>query len=116
VQLTLHRWKAAMPSAITTVVVLFNLKPGASIADYERFARETDLPIVNCLPSIEQFEVLKCTGLLGGGASPYQYVEILRVRSLEQLGQDTTTDLMKKVAGEFAGFADNPKFILTEAL
>ena len=29
------------------IIVLFNLKPGTSVADYEAFARERDLPIVN---------------------------------------------------------------------
>ena len=37
------------------IVVLFNLKAGVSVADYEKFARETDLPIVNRLPSINRF-------------------------------------------------------------
>ena len=101
---------------MTTVIVLFNLKPGASVADYERFARETDLPIVNKLPSVERFEVLKTAGLLGGGDAPYQYGEVLRLKSLEALGQDVATEQMKKVAGEFRVFADNPQFILTETL
>lgn len=30
-----------------TIVVLFNLKPGASVADYENWARAKDLPVVN---------------------------------------------------------------------
>ncbi|MBK6598128.1 MAG: EthD family reductase [Proteobacteria bacterium] len=101
---------------MTTVIVLFNLKPGASVADYERFARETDLPIVNKLPSVERFEVLKTAGLLGGGDAPYQYVEVLRLKSLEALGQDVATEQMKNVAAEFRVFADNPQFILTETL
>ncbi len=105
-----------MTTGVTTVIVLFNLKPGASVADYERFALETDLPIVNKLASVERFEVLKSAGLLGGGESPYQYIEVLRVKSLEGLGQDVATETMKKVAAEFRSFADNPQFILTAAL
>lgn len=98
------------------IVVLFNLKPGVVAADYERFARETDLPIVNRLPSVNRFEVLKSTGLLGGGNAPYQYIEILDIKSLEVLGQDVATDAMQKVAAEFRNLADNPQFILTEGL
>jgi hypothetical protein len=101
---------------MTTVVVLFNLKAGVSAADYEKFARETDLPIVNKLPSIDKFEVLKAQGLLGGGAAPYQYVEILRVKDMNQLGQDVSTETMKQVAGTFRSFADNPQFIVTSSL
>jgi hypothetical protein len=98
------------------IVVLFNLRPGVSVADYEAFARNTDLPIVNRLPSVNRFEVLKATGLLGGGAAPFQYIEILDVKDLAQLGQDVATDEMKKVAGAFRALADNPQFILTEHL
>ncbi|MFM7625598.1 MAG: REDY-like protein HapK, partial [Gammaproteobacteria bacterium] len=64
------------------IIVLFNLKPGVSVADYERFARETDLPIVNKLPSVRHFEVLKSQGLLGGGTAPFQYIEIIDLNSL----------------------------------
>ncbi len=32
---------------MTKIVVLFNLKPGVSVEAYERFARDTDLPIVD---------------------------------------------------------------------
>lgn len=98
------------------IVVLFNLKAGASVADYEKFARETDLPIVNRLPSINRFEVLRATGLLGGGAAPYQYLEILDVKDLGQLGQDVSTEQMRQVAATFRSFADNPQFIVTESL
>ncbi len=98
------------------IVVLFNLKPGVVVADYEKFARETDLPIVNALPSINRFEVLKATGLLSGGLSPYQYIEILDIKGLEQLGKDVATEQMQKVAAEFRSLADNPQFILTEYL
>ena len=98
------------------IIVLFNLKPGVAVADYEKFARETDLPIVNALPSVRRFEVLKSQGLLSGGAAPYQYIEIIDLESLEQLGKDTATETMKKVAATFRSMADEPQFILTESL
>jgi hypothetical protein len=98
------------------IVVLFNLKPGVAVADYEKFARETDLPIVNRLPSVNRFEVLKATGLLNGAASPYQYIEIIDVRDLGQLGQDVATEQMQKVASTFRSLADDPQFIVTEHL
>jgi hypothetical protein len=71
---------------------------------------------VNRLGSVEKFEVFKADGLLGGGASPDAYVEILRLRSLEQLGKDTQTPLMQKVVSTFRGMADNPQFILCSHL
>lgn len=98
------------------IIVLFNLKPGVSISDYETFARETDLPIVNKLPSVRHFEVLKSQGLLGGGSAPFQYIEIIDLNSLEQLGKDVSTETMQKVAATFQSMADNPQFIVTESL
>lgn len=98
------------------IIVLFNLKPGVSVADYEKFARETDLPIVNALPSVRSFEVLKAQGLLGGGSSPYAYVEVIDLHSLEALGADVSTETMQKVAATFQSMADDPKFIITDPL
>ena len=34
---------------MTIIVVLFNLKPGVSAAEYEAWAKATDLPTVNSL-------------------------------------------------------------------
>ena len=101
---------------MTTVIVLFNLRPGVAVADYEKFARDWDLPEVNRLPSVLGFEILKCQGLMGGGASPYQYIEILRLRSIEQLGQDAQSATMQKVVSTFQSLADNPQFIVTQTL
>lgn len=98
------------------IVVLFNLKPGVAVADYEKFARETDLPIVNRLPSVTRFEVLRAIGLLNGAAAPYQYIEILDVKDLGQLGQDVATEQMRQVSSAFRTLADNPQFIVTEEL
>ena len=98
------------------IIVLFNLKPGTSVAEYERFARETDLPIVNKLPSVNRFEVLKAQGLLGGGSSPYAYIEIIDVNSMEKLGADVSSETMQQVAATFRSLADNPIFIVTEQL
>ena len=101
---------------MTTVIVLFNLKSAAARADYERWAREVDLPTAGALPSVEKFEVLKATGLLTGGASPYEYIEILRINDINQLGKDVGTEAMQKVSAQFQAFADKPLFILSEAL
>lgn len=102
---------------MVTVVVLFNLKSGVDVAEYEAWARSTDLPIVNKLGSVDSFRVLRTQGLLGSEAkAPYQYVELLELTSLEALGQDISTPTMQRVAGEFGKFADNPQFIVTESL
>ncbi len=101
---------------MTKIIVLFNLKDSVSVEDYEVFARNTDLPIVNALPSVKKFEVLKAQGTFSGGPSPYQYIEIIDVHALDQLGSDVSTEAMKKVAAQFQSMAENPQFIITEVL
>ena len=101
---------------MTTIIVLFNLREDADKAAYEDWAKTTDLPTASNLPSVDKFEVLRTTGLLGGGEAPFQYIEVLEVNDLEQLGKDAATATMQKVAAEFVSFADNPQFILTESL
>lgn len=102
---------------MTTIVVLFNLKPGTDVAAYEEWARERDLPTVNGLDSVDRFEVLRSAGLLmSDAAPPYEYVELIRVNDMDKFGADVASEAVQKVAAEFGEFADNPLFILTEAL
>ena len=101
---------------MTTLIVLFNLKDPAKRADYEGWARDVDLPTAGGLKSVDKFEVLKASGLLTGGASPYEYIEILRINDMAQLGQDVATPTMQTVSAQFRAFADNPLFIVTQSL
>ena len=99
---------------MTKLVVLFNLKDDSARAEYEKWARTTDLPTVRKLPSVDSFIVQRVSGLFGTDApAPYQYVELIDINSLEQLGQDVSTETMAAVAGEFQKFADAPVFMLT---
>jgi hypothetical protein len=99
--------------AISRIIVLFNLKPGQSAADYETWARTTDLVTVKALKSIADFKVYEATGLLGSEAKPpYQYVEIIDVADMAVFGDEVGTETMQRVAAEFQGWAD-PIFITT---
>lgn len=102
---------------MTTIVVLFNLKPGTDSGVYEEWARARDLPTVNALDSVDQFEVLRSAGLLmSDAAPPYAYVELIRVNNMDKFGADVASEAVQKVAAEFGEFADQPLFILTEAI
>ncbi|MCU7995475.1 REDY-like protein HapK [Shewanella glacialipiscicola] len=102
---------------MTTLVVLFNLKSDTDHAAYEQWAKTTDIPTAGGLASVDRFEVLKAQGLLmSDSPSPYQYVELIEVNDMQQFGQDVQSDVMQKVAAQFQRFADNPLFILTQAL
>jgi hypothetical protein len=101
---------------MSTLIVLFNLKDCTQREAYERWACDVDLPTAGALRSVDSFEVLKATGLLTGGPSPYEYVEVLRINDMGQLGVDAGTPAMKAVSAQFQTFADQPLFIVTESL
>jgi hypothetical protein len=106
-----------MKSPEKTLIVLFRLKPGAEVSAYESWARSTDLPIVRKLPSVAGFEVYRAASLLGSGdRPPYDNVELITITDLTGFGTDVGTDTMRRVAGEFREFADNPVFILTNKI
>ncbi len=100
------------------IVVLFNLKPGMSAADYEAWAQKVDLPTVGALPSVEGFAVFKSLSVLGAGerSPPYAYIEIIDVNDMRVFGDDIATAAVRRVAEEFHAVADDPIFILTEKL
>jgi hypothetical protein len=100
-----------------TIVVLFNLKPNASITDYEAWAKAKDIPLVNSLNSVDKFSVLRMNHLLGSNTpSPYQYCEIIEVANMENFFTDIGTEAVQAGAKQFAEFADNPIFIVSENL
>jgi REDY-like protein HapK len=99
------------------IICLFNLKPGASVADYEAWARTTDTPTVNALNSVYDFTVHRATGLFGSDAKPpYDYVEVIDVTNLDHFIADVSDPAFQAIAAGFQQFTDNPMFILTEDL
>lgn len=99
------------------IIVLFNLKPGVAVADYEQWARTRDIPGVNALASVNAFTVHRATGLFGSDApSPYQYVEIIDIVGMDPFVADISTPEFQAMAAPFQDYADNPQFILTEDL
>ncbi len=99
------------------IVVLFNLRPEVDAAAYERWACSVDIPIVRSLSSIVDFNVYRATGLLGSdGRAPYQYVEIIDAAGEVAFAADAASEKVRALAEEFRSFADNPQFIVVEAL
>lgn len=97
------------------IIVLFNLKAGVDAAEYENWAKSSDIPGVTGLPSVNGFTVHKATGLLGSDAkSPYHYMEIIDIKDMDPFLADISTEQFQKMAAPFQDFADNPQFILTE--
>jgi hypothetical protein len=99
------------------IIVLFNLKPGVSVSDYEDWAHTRDIPGVNALSSVSSFTVHRATGLFGSdAASPYAYIEIIDIAAMDPFIADISTPEFQAMAAPFQDYADNPQFILTEDL
>ncbi len=99
------------------IIVLFNLRPGVDPAAYEAWAASSDAPTVRGLPSVSGFRVHALTGLLmGAGTPPFQYVEVLDVSDMDQLGRDIGTPAMQAISAQFQAFADNPIFLTTREI
>jgi hypothetical protein len=99
------------------IVVIFKLKEGVDPAEYEAWARGTDIPGVNALSSVKGFTVHKATGLFGSDApSPYDYIEIIDIHGMDPFVTEISTPEFQAVAAAFGDYAENPQFILTEDL
>lgn len=102
---------------MATIVVLFNLKPNASVSDYEAWAKAKDLPTVNSLDSVKEFRILKMGKLLGSeNPSPYQYCELIEVPNMEAFFADLGKEAIQAGAKQFSEFAENPIFIVANEL
>ncbi len=98
-----------------TVLVLFNLKAEASIADFEQWAKEKDIPTVKSLGSINDFRVLKLGMILGSDKqAPYQYAELIEIKNMEAFFVDLGAEAVQAGAKQFNEFADSPLFILAD--
>lgn len=100
------------------LIVLFNLREGISEAEYEAWAKSTDLPTVRGLNSVDGFDVYKSLAIMGSEAAPpFRYVEIIKINDMELMGQEAGSATMQKVASEFQGrLADNPIFMICDNL
>ncbi|MEY3307659.1 MAG: hypothetical protein RLZZ413_1697 [Pseudomonadota bacterium] len=50
---------------------------------------------------------------MGEGKVPFQYVEVLDVADMDQLGRDISSPVMQAISAQFQTFADNPLFLTT---
>ncbi len=100
---------------MTTMIVMLNLKEGVEPAAYERWAREVDGPTARSLASVSDWHVYRVSSLVGSDARPpCQYIEVVQVNDVDQLGRDIASEKMQHASAELAQFAEPPMFILTE--
>ncbi len=99
------------------IIVLFNLKPGVSVASYEQWARDSDIPGVRALKSVSSYHVQRATGILGSDQpSPYAYIEIIEIADMAQFGEEAAGPVVQALAADMRNYADDPVFITTDDL
>ena len=97
------------------LLALFNLKTGADKAKYLEWAKSVDLPTVNGLKSVDNFQVFSIQGLLGSDEkAPYEYYEFIDINQMDEFLGEVSTDAMQKVAAQFQTFTDDVIFMLSD--
>jgi hypothetical protein len=48
--------------------------------------------------------------------APYAYIEVIAISNMDRFGKEVGSTAMQQVASQFQSFAENPLFIITEAL
>ena len=109
---------AAEPETAVNLILLYNLKPGVSEADFETWVRTQDQPTMRGLKSVSDFRTYRSTALMMGEGKPsHQYIETFAINDLNAFG---TTDMaraeVQKIVGAFTGFADAPQFIMVDEI
>lgn len=105
-------WIDGGTTALTTMIVLVNLKEGVSPEDYERWVRDSYAPVASTLPSISDWRNHRVGGLLGSDATPpYHYVVTLEVEDMEKLGRDMASEEMQRLLPELRELAEVTQLI-----
>jgi hypothetical protein len=101
-------------AAPVNLILLYNLKPGVTQADFESWVRTQDQPTMRGLKSVSDFRTYRSTGLMMGEGKPgFQYVETFAINDMAAFGsKDMASAEVQKIVGAFMGFADAPQFIL----
>jgi hypothetical protein len=100
------------------VVVIYKLKPGATIAQYRKFSREIDQVITPKQKVVEKFEVFEVTDHIQGSAAPekknhpYQVIEIIDVKDFGEWVKTTQSEGFKKVIDGWAKVGDGDTLVM----
>lgn len=100
------------------VIVIYKLKPGATMEQYKKFSREIDQLITPKQKVVEKFEVFEVTQFVqGAGAiekknAPYQVFEIIDVKDFGEWIKTTQSAGFKPVGDGWAKVGDAGTLIL----
>lgn len=96
------------------LIIMYNLMPGVTPADFEAWVKSTDQPAMRGLARVADFQTLRAEKLLMGDGKPsVTYIETFSITDLDGfVAEDMPGATVQGVMGQFMGFADAPQFIV----
>jgi hypothetical protein len=70
-------------------IILYNLADNVTDEEYQDFVTNEKGPLLESLPSVKKFELVRITGA-ATGEIPYKYIGIMHLNSLEEFHQKAT--------------------------
>ncbi|OGN87108.1 MAG: hypothetical protein A2158_05895 [Chloroflexi bacterium RBG_13_46_14] len=67
-------------------IILYNLAEHVTDEEYQDYVKNEKGPLLDSLSSVKKFELVKVTGSASGD-SPYKYVGIMHITSLEEFSR-----------------------------
>ncbi len=90
------------------LIVMYNLKPDASMEEYKKYSREVEQKIVSNLPGVHRFEVFE---VKGSEKKTYQIIEDVDVESKEAWEEALNSDEMKPVSEQWGKYGDESSVV-----
>jgi hypothetical protein len=103
---------------LSKVIVIYKLKPGATMEQYKKFSKEIDQLITPKQKVVEKFEVFEVTDYIeGSGApekknAPFQVFEIVDVKDFGEWVKTTQSEGFKKVIDGWAKVGDGSTLVM----
>ena len=68
-------------------IILYNLAPHVTDAQYKKYVENEKGPLLDSLPGVKKFEMVKITGSMKGEI-PYKYVGIMHIADPEKFNKE----------------------------
>lgn len=97
-------------------IILYNLADHVTDEEYGEYVTNEKGPLLDSLSSVKKFELVKAAGPASGG-SPYQYVGIMHMTSLEEFAQkDAPSQAFQEFMGKWQSMVKNVTMLAGEEI